>query len=250
MELFFASFGIPFGTWLVLLCCGVLIGMSKTGVPGVSMIVVPVLATVFGGKPSTGLLLPILIMADVFGVIYYHRHAAWSHLLKALPFAFLGIFIALIVGNHVNDEQFKLIIAVVIFISVGLMLWRGRKETKIPSNWTFASIMGLGGGFATMIGNAAGPIMSIYLLALRLPKNVFIGTAAWFFFIINLSKFPLHIFSWHTITKQTLLMDLSALPGIAIGAFMGIWLVKRIPDASYRWIVLIVTILSAFLMLL
>lgn len=246
-----ASYELSAYQWALFVFCGILTGMSKTGVPGVSMIVVPVLAYIFGGKPSTGVLLPILIMADVFGVIHYHRHANWQYLLKALPWAFAGIFIAMIVGNNVNPKQFKHILAVVIFLGVVLMLWRDRRKNQsIPSHWSFAASMGLAGGFATMIGNAAGSVMAIYLLALRLPKNIYIGTAAWFFFIVNLFKVPLHIVSWHTITWQSFALDLVALPGVVVGAFTGIYVVKHIPVESYRTFVLIITVLSAFLMLI
>ena len=110
--------------------------------------------------------------------------------------------------------------------------------------------MGVLGGFATMIGNVAGPIFAIYLLAMHLPKNNFIGTAAWFYLIINLSKFPLHIFIWKTIDWDTLKLDLILFPGIAAGAFLGVWMVKKIPDKAYRAFVFIVTALSAFLLLI
>lgn len=237
--------------WGLILLCSFLIGMSKAGVPGVSMVVVPILAIIFGGKQSTGVLLPMLIMADVFGVTYYHQHANWKHVIKALPWAVIGVIVAMLVGNRVDDNQFKIIIATIILISIALMLWRDKSKAKetIPDSWYFAAIMGLAGGFATMIGNAAGPIFAIYLLALRLPKNEFIGTAAWFFFIINLFKLPLHIFSWHTISWQSISLNFINLPTIALGAFMGIWLVKKIPNSSYRWIVISITILSAFLMI-
>ncbi|MGC9352744.1 MAG: TSUP family transporter, partial [Mariniphaga sp.] len=107
--------------WLLLFCCAMLIGMSKVGVPGVSLIVVPVLAIIFGGKASTGVLLPILMMADWFGVGYYHRHAKWKYLWKLLPWAFAGVGIALWVGEVVNDEWFKNIIAILVFVCIGLM---------------------------------------------------------------------------------------------------------------------------------
>lgn len=238
--------------WLLLFLCALLIGMSKVGVPGVSMIVVPVLAIIFGGKASTGILLPILMMADWFGVGYYHRHAKWGYLWKLLPWAFLGVGIALWVGEVVNDVWFKNIIAVMVFVSIGLMLWKDRKKESnfLPDSWWFAALMGVLGGFATMIGNVAGPIFAIYLLAMHLPKNNFIGTQAWFFLIINISKFPLHIFVWKTIDWQTLKLDLMLLPGIALGAFLGVLLVKRIPEKTYRAFVIIVTALSAFLLLI
>lgn len=238
--------------WILFAVCAMLIGMSKVGVPGVSMLVVPTLAIIFGGKASTGVLLPILMMADVFGVSYYHRHAQWKYLWKLLPWAFVGVGIALWVGEVVNDVWFKNIIAILVFLCIGLMLWRDRKNTSqlFPNTWCFAALMGVLGGFATMIGNVAGPIFAIYLLAMHLPKNVFIGTGAWFFLIINFSKFPLHIFVWKTISWQTLTLDIILLPAIGLGAFLGIQLIKRISDKLYRTAVIIVTALSAFLLLI
>ena len=223
--------------WILLALSAILVGMSKVGVPGVSMLVVPTLAIIFGGKASTGILLPLLMMADIFGVAYYHRHAQWKYLWKLLPFAVVGIGIALWVGEVVNDEWFKNIIAVMVFLSIGLMLWKDREkeQTLFPDNWWFAAFMGVLGGFATMIGNVAGPVFAIYLLAMHLPKNRFIGTGAWFFLIVNFLKFPLHIFIWKTIDLHSLSLDLILLPAIAIGAFTGIQLIKKISESIYRY---------------
>lgn len=231
--------------------CALFIGMSKVGVPGVSMIVVPVLAIIFGGKQSTGVLLPILMIADLFGVLYYRRHAQWTYLWKIIPWAFTGIGLALWVGEVVNDEQFKNIIAILVFLCIGLMLWRDRKREQqfFPDQWWFAAGMGILGGFATMIGNVAGPIFAIYLLAMHLPKNSFIGTSAWFFLIVNYCKFPLHIFVWKTISWSSLLLDLVTIPAIALGAFLGIQLVKILSEKVYRTAVIVITALSAFLLL-
>ena len=96
-----------------------------------------------------------------------------------------------------------------------------------------------------MIGNAAGPVMSLYLLSMRLPKNIFIGTGAWFFFIVNLSKVPLHIWSWRTITWPSFKLDLLMIPAITAGAFLGIWLVRLLPERVFRIIVIATTLLSA-----
>ena len=238
--------------WLLLFCCAALIGLSKVGVPGISLFVVPVLALIFGGKASTGILLPILMMADWFGVGYYHRHAQWNYLWKLFPWALAGIGIALWVGEIINDEWFKNIIAVMVFVCIGLLFWKDLKKGSniFPDTWWFAAAMGILGGFATMIGNVAGPIFAIYMLAMHLPKNNFIGTGAWFFLITNLIKFPLHIFIWKTIDLQTLLLDVTLFPGIAVGAFSGIWLVRKIPDKTYRLFVIIITAVSAFLLLI
>lgn len=247
-----SSFELGTIHWILLGICGMLIGMSKVGVPGVSMIVVPTLASIFGGKSSTGILLPMLILADFFGVGYYRRHAQWKYLVKILPWAFVGVFLALWVGEIVNDEQFKDIIAILVFVCIGLMLWKDRKKGAqfFPDRWWFAASMGVLGGFATMIGNVAGPIFAIYLLAMHLPKNNFIGTQAWFFLIINVAKFPLHWFVWETINWSTLALDIVTLPAIALGALIGIWFVKIIPEQTYRYAVIVITALSAFLLLI
>jgi uncharacterized membrane protein YfcA len=238
--------------WSIIMICGMLIGMSKVGVPGVSMIVVPALAFIFGAKQSTGVLLPILMIADIFGVAYYRRHASWTHLIKVLPWAVVGLLIALWVGDNVNDEQFKNLIAILVFCSIGLMIWQDKRKGTIffPDKWWFAASMGILGGFATMIGNVAGPVFAIYLLAMHLPKNSFIGTGAWFFMIINFTKFPLQMFVWNNITLQTLSIDLITLPAIALGAFMGFKMVKIIPEKIYRGFVIIITTVSAFLLLI
>lgn len=247
-----SSLSLSIIDWILILLCGMLIGMSKTGVPGVSMIVVPTLALIFGGKPSTGVLLPILIMADIFAVIYYHRHAKWEHLLRSLPWAVGGILLALWIGNLVNDIQFKHIIAITVFVSIALMIWKdfGLKKDFTPNSWWFAAFMGILGGFATMIGNVAGPIFAVYLLAMHLNKQCFIGTTAWFFFIVNLSKFPLQVWVWQNINYSTLMIDVIALPAILLGAWLGVSIVKRIPEKAFKWSVIIITTLSAFLILI
>ncbi|MBL7972667.1 MAG: sulfite exporter TauE/SafE family protein [Prolixibacteraceae bacterium] len=238
--------------WSIIMACGMLIGMSKVGVPGVSMIVVPALAFIFGARQSTGVLLPILMMADIFGVAYYRRHANWNHLVKVLPWAVAGLLLALWIGKIVNDEQFKDLIAVLVFLSIGLMLWQDKRKGThfFPDKWWFAAAMGILGGFATMIGNVAGPVFAIYLLAMHLPKNSFIGTGAWFFMIINFTKFPLQLFVWENINTETLLIDLITLPAIALGAFLGYRIVKIIPEHTFRTFVIIITAISAFLLLI
>lgn len=246
------QFDLSLVQWVLLAVCAIFVGMSKVGVPGVSLITIPVLAFIFGGKPSTGILLPMLMLADLFGVGYYHRHARWNYLVRLFPWAFAGLAVGLWVGEIVSDEWFKNIIALLVFLSLGLMLWRDRIKgaSFFPETWWFAAAMGILGGFATMIGNVAGPVFAIYLLAMHLPKNHFIGTTAWFFLILNVVKFPLQFFVWNNITLQSLSINLLMLPAIALGALSGIWLVKAIPERTYRLFVIVVTALSAFLLLI
>lgn len=212
---------------------------------------VPMLALIFGGQLSSGVLLPILCLADVFGVWYYHRHASWFHLRKLFPWAALGTVLGTIVGGVIDDETFRLVMGIIIVISVVIMIWleRGQKK-EIPDNKWFASLTGVAGGFTSMIGNLATSVVAIYFLTMRLPKNAFIGTTAWFFLVINWFKVPFHIFSWQTITWNTFLLDLATLPFIGVGAFLGIVIVKKIQDRAYRWFIIAMTLIASIFMVL
>ena len=229
----------------------VLIGMSKAGVHGAGMAAVPIMASVFGGQASSGIMLPMLCMADAIGVWYYHRHADWTHLKKLFPWALVGTALGTYVGGHIDDDTFRLIMAIAIFVSIGLMFWlnRGHKD-DIPDYKWFSGVTGIVAGFTSMIGNLAGSVMAIYFLSMRLPKNSFIGTTAWFFLVINLLKVPFHVFGWHTIRLDTLTLNVTALPAIVIGACAGIFIVKKLSEKMYRWFIIAMTLVAALLMIL
>ncbi len=232
---------------LVALC----IGMAKTGVHGAGMIAVPLLATVFGGKLSSGVLLPMLVFADLIGVRYYNQHASWKHLKILFPWAAVGVLAGTLAGAYIDDKIFKMIMATIIFLSVGIMIWlkQGGKE-KIPNSKVFAATTGIAGGFTSMVGNLAGSVMAIYLLAMRFPKNAYIGTTAWFFLVTNWFKVPFHLFVWHTVSLDTVLLDMLAIPMIGLGAYLGIIIVKRIPDRWYRWFIIASTLVAALFMII
>ena len=165
---------------------------------------------------------------------------------------FLGVIIGNYVGKELPEELFKRGMAVIILLIIVVMFWwdQNRDRITIPNNWWFAGIMGLIAGFTTMVGNLAGPFANIFFLAMRLPKNQFIGTAAWLFLIINLFKLPFHIFSWETITIDTFPLILRLLPFVVLGIFAGITMVKVIKEHSYRKMILILTAMGALLIFL
>ncbi len=240
------SFGLDAGLWMLILVCGFTWGVAKAGIKGIGIVAIPVMAFIFGSKASTGVVLPMLLMADVFAVIYYRRDANWGYLIKLMPWTVIGVLLAVWLGDHLVEATFKKLMASLVIFCVFLILWfERRKNVDIPDFWWFAALMGIGAGFTTMIGNVAGAIVTIYLLSMRLPKDSFIGTGAWFFFLINIFKIPLHIFFWGTITTATFSINLLSLPAIALGFFFGVYIVKRIRDDLYRRLVLILTVLAS-----
>lgn len=247
-ELF--SYSLSAADIFLLLSVAMLVGMAKTGVHGTGMIAVPLMAIAFGGKESTGLLLTILLFADVFAVKYYHRHASWHHLIRLLPFALVGVLVGTVVGQAIDDTWFRVIMAVIIFVSLGVMVWQEQQsESAIPTSTWFVASIGILGGFTTMVGNLAGPVMALYLLAMRFPKNQFIGTAAWFFFCINLFKVPFHIWVWETISWNSFALTTTLIPAIALGAFTGVWLIQKINEVIFRRFIIAMTGVAAIAML-
>jgi hypothetical protein len=236
--------------WILALTAAFVIGLSKSGIKGVAIINVTLMALAFGAKESTGLVVPLLILADIFAVVYYNRHTQWKYIFKFLPWILSGILIGVLIGKELDENTFKIGMAIIILGSVFMMYWWDRKESKaVPTHWAFAGSIGVLAGITTMIGNLAGAFSNIYFLAMRLPKNEFIATAAWLFLIINLFKLPFHIWSWGTITPETLLINLKLVPGIILGLFIGVHLVKKIKEGFYRKMILVLTALGAILIL-
>ena len=238
--------------WLTISIAALSIGMSKTGVQGIMLMIVPFMAMAFGAKESTGVILPMLCMADIIAVAYYKRIADWKIVAKLLPTAILGFFLAIGVDNMIPAGQFRQLMGWTLLLALIVMLWSEifGKENRWMHKWWYAAIFGLLGGFTTMIGNAAGPVMSVYLLSMRKEKMEYIGINAWFFLVVNLLKVPLQAFVWDNITWPSFSLNLLMLPVIGIGAWLGIKIVRLFPEKAYRRFVQVVTIISVILMLI
>jgi len=229
------AFTISLGAALIL-------GIAKSGIKGLAVLIVTGFALVYGAKESTGILMPLLICGDILAVIYYNRHVKWIYLIKLLPWMAAGVLAGVLLGKNLPEDLFKSGIAIIILISVVMMyFWERKKDRKVPTHWSFAALMGIIAGFTTMVGNLAGAFSNIYFLAIKLPKNEFIGTAAWLFFIINVFKVPFHIWSWGTINEESFQISLSLIPTVILGFGLGVILVRKIKNKSYRQLILLLT---------
>ena len=243
-------------TWsvinLILVFTGAFIlGLAKAGLRGIDMLNVTLMALVFGGKASTGIVLPLLCVADIGAVLYYHRHAQWKHFWKLIPWMVAGILIGVYAGKDMNEVIFRKIMATIIILTVVIMvLMEIIKSENVPTHPLFAASTGITAGFTTMLGNLAGAFSNLYFLAMRLPKNHFIGTSAWLFLVINLFKLPFQVFYWKNITITSLQTDVWLLPALALGFFIGLKIVKRIKDDHYRKVVIVLTLIGAVVIFL
>lgn len=240
--------------WVIYFSCAVLIGISKTGIQNIGTLTVPLFALLFGAKYSTGIVLILLCFADLTAVIYYRKAFLWSEIKKLLPLAFIGLITGLIIGNYINDKVFKSIIAICIIIGLIIMLYnekidKVKQEALVNQKW-YSPFFGFILGISTMIGNAAGPALSVYMLSKKLDKITFAATSAWFIMILNLSKIPLQAFVWHNLSWSGFILNLMALPFILLGGFIGIKIVKSLPEKSYKNLIKLLLFIACITLLI
>lgn len=212
------------------------------------ILVATILMYVFPAKESIGILLPMLIVGDLFAVIFYRRSVVWKYLISLVPWVLIGIVIGYFVLNQINSDQLKPLIGVIVLALIILHISRerlGEKFTKaLPKSLWFTLSMGILAGFTTMIGNAAGGVMAIYLLMKGLPKNEFVGTGAWFFMFVNLIKIPFYI-SLGLITVDSITFNAWLIPTIIVGAVIGVKVVPLIPQKAFQTLILGFAIIGA-----
>lgn len=226
--------------WLLAALAAVGLGFSKAGLAGVSLFHVVVFAFLFDARESTGIVLPMLVAGDLCAVIALHQHVRWDYVRRMLPPAALGVTIAALFMRTISDAMFRPLIGWIVLalalMHVVRMRWPGLFVT-VPHSTVAVWGIGLLAGAATMLANAAGPIMSVYCVAVGLPKLELVGTLAWFFFIINAFKIPFSA-GLGLIHADTLLFNAILVPAVVAGVFGGRWIVRRLPQRIFDLLML------------
>ena len=240
----------PFSTqeWLLAILAAFCVGFSKGGFTGVGLLTVVIMARLFPPRESTGVLLPLLIVGDILSVLVFHQHALWAQIIRMLPPALVGVVAGFLFMFFVPSGAFGPLIGWIVLCLALLQALRKARPllfASVPHTRTFAYTMGVWTGITTMLANGAGPVMTLYFLAIGLPKYAFVGTSAWFFLIVNLFKVPFSA-SLGLITGGSLLFNLVLIPCVAAGIFAGRALIHVIPQNLFEWILLIFAGVAAF----
>ncbi|WP_103533052.1 sulfite exporter TauE/SafE family protein [Streptomyces sp. SM11] len=259
-----------------------LVGFSKTAVSGANTISLAVFAAVLPARESTGVLLPILIVGDLLAVLVYRRHAHWPTLLRLFPAVAVGVVAGTLFMLWADDAAVRTSIGAILLVMTGVTLWRRRivekttesgsdtgsgsdagsdagseagtgtgtgRETGTGTGRTAARGYGVLGGFTTMVANAGGPVMSLYLLSAGFRKFGFLGTSAWFFLIVNVSKVPFSV-GLGLIDARSLVLDACLLLFVLPGAYLGRACVDRINQKVFDRIVIGATVVGGVQLLL
>jgi uncharacterized protein len=212
-----------------------LVGLSKTGLPGVSILAIVLMTEAYpnDAKFSVGAILPVLLAGDVFAVAWFRRDADWGRLVRLLPWVLAGMIPGVFVLLWFEGNQLRPIIGVLVLGMLAIEICRQRFGwEQMPHRWWFAAATGLLAGFTTFVANAAMPVMSIYLVSQDFDKRQFIGTAAWFFLILNVSKVPAYC-AMHMLTWQMLPRAAALAPLTILGALFGVYVLSRIPQRFF-----------------
>jgi len=240
---------LPPGFNVLAVLTAILVGVAKTGVSGMAILVVPLIAMVFPAKESVGALLPMLIAGDILAVIYYRQHAQWGQLVKLVPGVAVGMLVGgLFLGQLDNESMRNFLGGFVLLLLVLEGIARHLNLDKFKRLHTFAVLIGIMAGFGTTVGNCAGPIMGIYLIMMGLDKKQFMGTGAWFFLIVNTSKLPIFIYH-EMIGLDTLSFFACMLPFVVIGTFLGRKLLTVLSQKVFNYLVLLFAAFSSLWLL-
>lgn len=238
---------MSFGEWILAVAAALGVGIGKAGLSGMGLFHVLVFAFLFGARASTGVVLPLLLVGDVAAVRSFHAHARWDYVRRMLPPACLGVVLAAWFMRDLDETLYRpvigwvtLILSILQFVRMYRPDWFG----NVPHARWFAWTMGILAGAATMLANAAGPVFAVYLIAVGLPKMEFVGTSAWFFFIINLFKVPFSL-ALGLISGPTLSVNVILAPAVLAGVLMGRWLLERIPQRVFEHLLLSFAVLAA-----
>lgn len=240
-----------------LAAAAVLVGFSKTAVSGANTVSLAIFAAVLPARASTGALLPILIAGDVLAVLTYRRHAHWPTLWRLFPAVAVGVVAGTLFLEWADDGIVRTSIGAILLFMAGVTLWRRRAadavdepdEVATRTGRVKARSYGVLGGFTTMVANAGGPVMSMYLLSAGFRKLGFLGTSAFFFLIVNVSKVPFSV-GLGLIDGHSLLLDLALVAFVVPGAFLGKWAVNRINQRLFERLVIAATIVGGVQLLI
>jgi uncharacterized membrane protein YfcA len=224
-----------------------LVGFAKTAIGGLASISVAVFASLMPARESTAAILLVLLVGDVMAVWHYRRDCDWSLLRRLIPAVLPGLVLGALFLAVVDDGLLRRVIGVLLVIMAVLQLllrWRPPAAGGLASGRAAAVGAGLAAGFVTMIANAAGSVMTLYLIARGVEKRRFLGTGAFFFFGVNLCKVPFSasLGLFHT---ATLTLALILAPLVLIGGWAGLHVARRISQARFEQAVLGASVLAA-----
>jgi uncharacterized membrane protein YfcA len=218
----------------VLVFSALMSGIAKSGMPGAGMLAAVFVPLVMPAKLSTGYVLPFLLFADIIAVAYWRKAVVMRYIIALLPAMFLGIIVGFFLMDHIPDSVYGKVLGSVVLLLLILDAVCRYRRIRIPENSRlFAWTMGFLAGIMTMLANAAGPALMLYLLTMNISKEQFVGTGAWIYFAINSFKIPFSI-ALGLMTPDSFTINLMLLPCVILGSVLGVMLLHKISGPLFE----------------
>ena len=229
-----------------------MVGIAKAGITGLSILSIALFNHVFpSAKQTSGLVLPLLIFGDIVAVLAYRKHTQWIYLWRLFPWTAIGVVLGYFTLGRISDPHARILIGWIIVSLAALSYWRrfaGSESETVSFHWSVSALIGITAGFITLVANAAGPLMAIYLVAMRLPKMEYVGTAAVFFMLLNLFKVPFMV-DLGLITPQSFGFNLVLAPAVFLGVLAGRWLLVRVNQSLFEQLVLLLSAIGGIMLI-
>ncbi|MCA9885566.1 MAG: sulfite exporter TauE/SafE family protein [Anaerolineae bacterium] len=246
--------GYPPIFWVTAVLAVVLVGIAKSGFGGgAGVIATPLMSLTIPVADAAAILLPLLLIIDVFSLWHYHKDWDRPTIRATLPGAIVGIVIGGLFFSVMADHEQLLKVAIGV-IAIAFVIWQLGKNVvfKLPTEsiptWT-GWPLGILAGFGSTLAHVGGPPFVIYLLPQNLPQRIFVGTSVVFFFVVNLTKLiPYALLGLLTVGNLSIVVVL--IPVAYLGVVLGIWLNKRFSPIWFNRLVYILLILTAFQLLI
>ncbi|MDR1432125.1 MAG: sulfite exporter TauE/SafE family protein [Propionibacteriaceae bacterium] len=232
---------LPWWAWCVVIAAGVVIGFAKTSIGNVSLLAVVAMAQVLPVRDSTGVVLLLFLVGDLVAIWVYLKNVDWKLIVSLIVPVLVGLGLGSVFLNFVSDTALKKTIGVIVLVLLVIGFWPDKLGVqRRPVAFGYGAMA----GFTTMVANAGGPAMSLYLLAAKYDKLSFLGTTAWFFFFVNASKVPISI-GLGIVRVDTALFALALAPAVLLGTWLGRILIKRIEQQTFERLVTIFVAIAA-----
>ncbi|OMG19265.1 sulfite exporter TauE/SafE family protein [Actinomyces naeslundii] len=261
-------------TWILLMVVAALCGIAKTALPGAATVAVALCTAVLPAKESTGAILLMLMTGDLLAVWSYRRDADFRMLRRLVPAVLTGVGAGALFLHLASNDSTRRLIGAILLLLVAITLIQRRSTSRRASDDASAAqasplaptletqeatttlatpttsgrlsrlVYGSLAGFTTMVANAGGPVTSMYFLACRYPVKAFLGTTAWFFFLVNLVKLPFSI-SAGLVNTTTMSLTAICAPIVIVSALAGRRLAERMDQSVFEPVIVALTIISA-----
>lgn len=221
--------------WTLAVLATFLVGASKGGLPGVGILGVPILAQVISPVVAAGLLLPLYVISDWYGLwLYRKNYDAWNIKLITCA-ACIGLAIGWATAHYNNDSVVKLIVGLIGIWYTADLVWKSRHKTEVvarPADVPRGLFWGTLAGFTSFVAHAGGVPYQMFVLPQKLDKMTYAGTATITFTIINALKLPPY-WMLGQINLGSLETGLYLAPVALIGAWAGFRATKILPEKMF-----------------